>query len=141
LELMSELSGPQMQDRQISRFAALAPAVFTNAVAIGFAALFSVQFFTGLFGTVRALALPGLLVVAVVTLGLLIAAVYWSIQHDNRTALRVCYAAFSIEILALYFRTFGTLLNTSLFFLVAGLIVIALAAAAYRLNARAITHS
>jgi uncharacterized membrane protein len=100
-----------------------------------------VQFFTGLFGYARALALPGLLLVAVITLGLLIAAVAWSLRTDNRAALKVCYAAFSIEILALYFRTFGTLMNTSLFFLVAGLIVIGLSVAAYKLNARALAKT
>ena len=99
------------------------------------------QFLTGLYGTSRTLALPGLLLVAVITLGLLIAAVAWSMRQENRTALRVCYAAFSIEILALYFRTFGTLLNTSLFFLVAGLIVIGLSVAAYKLNARALART
>jgi uncharacterized membrane protein len=136
-----EVNGPHLSDRRISRYTSLAPTLFTNAIAIGFAALVSVQFLTGLFGYARALALPGLLVVAVLTLGLLIAAVAWSMRSENKTALKVCYAAFSIEILALYFRTFGTLLNTSLFFLVAGLIVIGLSVAAYKLNARAVTKT
>ena len=136
-----EINAPRLKDQRIGRYASLAPALFTDAVAIGFAALFSAQFLTGLYGTARALALPGLLLVAVITLGLLIAAVYWSIQHENRTALRLCYAAFSVEILALYFRTFGTLLNTSLFFLAPGLIVIGLSVAAYKLNARALAKT
>jgi uncharacterized membrane protein len=136
-----ERDGQQLQGQQISRLTLLAPTLFTNAVAIGFAALVSVQFLTGLFGYARALALPGLLVVAVITLGLLIAAVAWAIHSENKTALKVCYAACSIEILALYFRTFGTLLNTSLFFLVAGLIVIGLSVVAYKLNARAVTKT
>jgi uncharacterized membrane protein len=136
-----EVNGPNLHDQRQGRFASLLPSLFTNAVAIGFAALFSVQFFTGIFGTSRALALPSLLLVAVITLGLLIAAVAWSMRSDNRTAQKVCYAAFSIEILALYFRTFGTLMNTSLFFLVAGLIVIGLSVAAYKLNARALAKT
>ncbi len=129
------------QGQPISRLTSLAPAAFTNAVAIGFTALFSIQFLTGLFGTSRALALPGLLLVAALTLGQLIAAVAWSMRSENKTALKVCYAAFSIEVLALYFRTFGTLMNTSLFFLVAGLIVIGLSVAAYKLNARALAKT
>jgi uncharacterized membrane protein len=136
-----EVNGPSLSNQRISRYASFAPTLFTNAVAIGFTALVSVQFLTGLFGLARALALPGLLIVAVITLGLLIAAVAWSIRTENKTALQVCYVAFSIEILALYFRTFGTLMTTSLFFLVAGLIVVALAAAAYKLNARAIAKT
>jgi uncharacterized membrane protein len=48
------------------------------------------------------------------------------------------YAGFSIEVLALYFKTVGTLLGSSLFFLSAGVIVILLAAAAYRLHARGV---
>ena len=46
------------------------------------------------------------------------------------------YVGFSFEILAIYSKTIGTLLNTSLFFLVAGLIVAGLAAMAYRLHAQ-----
>jgi uncharacterized membrane protein len=136
-----EVNGPGLSNQRIAGYAPLAPRLFTNAIAIGFVALVSVQFFTGLFGTSRALALPGLLFVAVMTLGLLIAAVIWSLRTDNKVALKVCYAAFSIEILALYFRTFGTLMNTSLFFLFAGLIVIGLSVAAYKLNARALANT
>ena len=46
------------------------------------------------------------------------------------------YGGFSLEVLALYFKTVGTLLGSSLFFFAAGFIVIALAAVAYRLHAR-----
>ena len=37
-------------------------------------------------------------------------------QTRNRQALRISYAAFSAEILTLYFKTLGTLIDTSLFF-------------------------
>ena len=50
---------------------------------------------------------------------LLLAAMYWALATDNRGALWLAYAAFALEIFALYWRTLGTLLNTSLFFLVA----------------------
>lgn len=134
-----EVNGARHANPLVARYVSLAPTVFMDAVALGFLALLSVQFLGGgLFGQSRGLALPGLLLTAILTLGLLIAAVGWSIRTDNKAALRVCYAAFSIEILALYFRTFGTLLNTSLFFLVAGLLVMGLAAAAHKLNARAV---
>jgi uncharacterized membrane protein len=77
---------------------------------------------------------------AVIALGLLIAAIFWGLKSGNRGALWIGYAGFSFEILAVYIQTIGTLLNTSLFFLVAGLIVSALAAVAYRLHTRGEPH-
>jgi uncharacterized membrane protein len=59
---------------------------------------------------------------------------YWALRTDNRGALWVGYIAFAVEIFCLYVRMLGTLLNTSLFFLVAALIVSGLAWAAYRLH-------
>jgi uncharacterized membrane protein len=60
----------------------------------------------------------------------------WSLSADNRGALWLAYSAFALEIFTLYLRTFGTLLNTSLFFLVAAVIVSGLAWAAYKLHQR-----
>lgn len=74
------------------------------------------------------------ILLAVLALGLLIAAIFWGLKSGNRGALWLGYVGFSIEILAIYGKTIGTLLNTSLFFLVAGLIVSGLAAVAYRLH-------
>jgi uncharacterized membrane protein len=71
---------------------------------------------------------------AVLALALCIAAIFWGLRAHNRGALWLGYAGFSFEILAIYAKTIGTLLNTSLFFLVAALIVSALAAMAYRLH-------
>ena len=73
---------------------------------------------------------------AVLALALLVAAIYWGLKSANRGALWIGYTGFSVEILAVYGKTMGTLLNTSLFFLVAGLIVSGLAAVAYRLHRR-----
>lgn len=74
------------------------------------------------------------ILLAVLALALLIAAIFWGLKSGNRGALWLGYVGFSIEILAIYGKTIGTLLNTSLFFLVAGLIVSGLAAVAYRLH-------
>ena len=60
----------------------------------------------------------------------------WALHSDNRPALWLAYAAFALEIFTLYLKTFGTLLNTSLFFLVAAVIVSLLAWAAYKLHQR-----
>jgi uncharacterized membrane protein len=60
----------------------------------------------------------------------------WALRTDNRAALWLAYAGFAQEIFTLYLRTFGTLLNTSLFFLIAAVIVSLLAWVAYRLHQR-----
>lgn len=67
-------------------------------------------------------------------LAAILAALAWSWRTDNKAALWAAYVAFSIEVLALYFRKIGSLLGTSTFFLVAGLFVAALAALAVRLH-------
>ena len=77
---------------------------------------------------------------AVLALALSLAAVVWGLRSGNRGPLWLGYVGFSIEILAIYSKTLGSLLNTSLFFLVAGLIVAALAALAYRLHAEGETR-
>jgi len=75
-----------------------------------------------------------LIVLAAITLAMLVALVAWGWRSGQRALVWLGYAGFSIEILFLYFRTLGTLLNTSLFFLVASLIVTCLAALALRLH-------
>jgi uncharacterized membrane protein len=77
------------------------------------------------------------ILLAVLAMALLIASIFWGLQSGNSGALWLGYIGFSVEILAIYGKTLGTLLNTSLFFLVAGLIVSALAALAYRIHSRA----
>ncbi len=71
---------------------------------------------------------------AAVALALLVGAITfgWFIGHLG--VLWVAYVGFSLELLLLYFRTLGTLLNTSLFFAVAGILVLGLALIAYRLG-------
>lgn len=76
------------------------------------------------------------ILLAVLAIALSIAAISWGLHTDNRAALWFGYVAFSIEILSIYSKTIGTLLDTSLFFLVAGVIVAGLAALAYRIHAR-----
>lgn len=71
---------------------------------------------------------------------LTLAAALWAIGFGNRVASRTAanlgLTAFAIEILYLYFVTFGTLLDTALFFLVGGVLLIGLAAALVRLQRR-----
>ena len=64
----------------------------------------------------------------------IVAMLAWAWRTENRAALWIAYAAFTIEIFALYLKKIGTLLGTSAFFLITGLLVAALAFAAYRLH-------
>ncbi|WP_436637016.1 DUF2157 domain-containing protein [Microbaculum sp. FT89] len=76
-----------------------------------------------------------------VLLGILvIAASVWAAaygtRHHSRSAATFGLLAFAGEVLYLYFVTFGTLLDTALFFLVGGLLLIGLAAILVRLQRR-----
>jgi uncharacterized membrane protein len=110
-------------------FGAVASPALGYAIGVLFAALFALQFFENI-TTLQ------VVVYAAVTLAVLLAAIWYGLTYDHRGALWLGYIGFSIEILALYWRTVGTILDTSLFFLIAGLIVAALAAVAWRLAHR-----
>jgi uncharacterized membrane protein len=107
----------------------IAAPAFAYAVAVAFEGLFVLQFF-------ESPTLSYLVFLAVVTLALLVAVIAYAIAQGNRGALWIAYIAFSIEVLALYGVTVGSILGTSLFFLVAAVIVGALAYAALRLARR-----
>ena len=68
------------------------------------------------------------------TIGLILSvAAIWSGIHTGRPAVvRLGYVVFSFEVLTIYFKTIGTLLGSAGFFLVAGLIMVGLAALALR---------
>jgi uncharacterized membrane protein len=120
----------------IDRWLRASRAIFAYAVAVAFAGLFTMQFLDdGILTSGGAkLTLGQFSALAGLTLALLVAAMYWALRTDNRGALWVAYIAFAVEIFSVYVRMLGTLLNTSLFFLVAALIVSGLAWAAYRLH-------
>ena len=73
-------------------------------------------------------------VLAGITLAALVGAMAWAFARHDRKLLWLAYIGFAIEIVYIYFKTIGTLLNTSLFFLSAGLIVLALAVLAIRFH-------
>ncbi|MCB1520881.1 MAG: DUF2157 domain-containing protein [Hyphomicrobiaceae bacterium] len=105
----------------------IAASVLGYAIATAFAGLFALQFLektqTGV--------LVGL---AALTLLALVAAIIFGLVGGRRGIVWLGYVGFSVEILAVYFKTVGTLLGSSVFFLIAGLIVIALAGLAWRLH-------
>ncbi len=122
----------------IDRWTGAAQAIFAYAIAVAFAGLFIMQFIEGfsLFGAVDRLSTGQFGALAALTVALLIGAMFWALASGNRGALWLGYVAFAVEIFAIYVRMLGTLLNTSLFFMIAALIVSALAWVAYRLHDR-----
>jgi uncharacterized membrane protein len=111
------------------RVGAIAPTATGYGLVLGLVALFSLQFAPR--SSIITMVGYGMLILA-----LIVAAIGWAMRTDNRVVLLIAYGAFSVEILTLYFRTLGTLMNTSLFFAIAGVLVIALASAAFRLMKR-----
>jgi len=112
-----------------ARWSAWASPAVAYGMTITFAGLFALQF-------VEKASLGALIVLAVVTLALVLSGIGIGLRTSSAAMLWLGYAGFSIEVLGLYFKTVGTLLGSSLFFLSAGAIVILLAAVAYRLHAR-----
>ncbi len=108
---------------------AIAPPVLTYAAVVAFAGLFALQFF-------ERPERDTLMMLAGLTLALLLAAIWYALHRRNRGLLWFAYIAFSIETFAIYYNLAGTMLSTSLFFLVAGLIVAALAFMAWQLHER-----
>lgn len=107
----------------------LLPVGVGYGLAIAFAGLFAQQF-------IEDPKLTDLVMLAILTLVLVVGAIMWGSRERYQGVLWLSYVGFSIEILALYFKTLGTLLGSSLFFLLAGLLVIALAVFAHRLHTR-----
>jgi uncharacterized membrane protein len=125
----------------IDRWVRASEALFAYAIAVAFAGLFTIQFIDdALIAVGTRLTVGEFSALAGLTLVLLVAAMYWALRSDNRGALWVAYIAFATEIVALYIRMLGTLMNTSLFFLSAAVVVTGLAWIAYRLHHRQ-THA
>jgi hypothetical protein len=129
--------------KPIDRVLAASRPAAAYGVAVAFAALFSIQFLDGTFYTDGGLADPWLAangmplwMLGAGALVLLVGGLVAAAMTDNRGLMWVAYAGISIELLGIYFKTFGTLLDTSLFFLIAGVLVIALAIVAYKLLRR-----
>ncbi|HET6389114.1 DUF2157 domain-containing protein [Hyphomicrobium sp.] len=99
---------------------------FAYALAVALAGLFALQFF-------ETPPLGKLIALAAVALILILAGIAYALSTGNRGALWIGYIGFSAEILTLYGVTIGTILGTSLFFLIAAMIVSLLAYVALRL--------
>jgi uncharacterized membrane protein len=124
----------------IDRRIAVSAALFAYAVIVTFAGLYLLQFVDEslFYRAPDAPWTPRLVLLAVLTLVFLLAAMLWALMRGNRGALWLAYGGFALEVVSLYVKTFGTLLDTSLFFLITALVVSGLAWAAYQLHRRAL---
>ncbi|MEQ8825346.1 MAG: DUF2157 domain-containing protein [Filomicrobium sp.] len=95
-----------------------------------FAAMLAEQFFT------YKIPFETLAVLALITFAVSVAAMWWGIRTNDKTLTRTAYAAFAIEVVGIYLKTIGSLMGTSMFFVSAGLGVIALATGAFWVNRR-----
>jgi uncharacterized membrane protein len=111
----------------IDRWRPISNAILIYGFIIAYAGAFALQFIADHTGNHT-------LLLGVLTLAAILGALAWAWHTDNRGALWVSYGVFSLEIFALYIKKIGTLLGTSVFFLMTGLMVAALAAVAYRLH-------
>lgn len=121
--------GERLQPASPARLSALWHALVEHGAPTAFAGLLALQF-------VKNPDLETFIILAGVSLTLLIGLIAWGLNSHNRAALWLGYIGFSIEILSVYAKTAGTLLNTSLLFLVAAIIVAGLAFMAWRLHER-----
>jgi uncharacterized membrane protein len=119
---------------RIDRWRQISGTMLAHGMTLAYIALFMIQFATRSWfgGDTPA---PSLWIWGSLTLALLIGAMAaaWRIGHQR--ALWMAYLFFSIEIFALYIAKIGSLLGTSAFFFIMGLLVIALATIAYRMRA------
>jgi len=119
------LAIPQIEQR----FADWSIPAIAYGMTIAFAGLFALQF-------IEEAPLSTFILLAIAALVLVLGGIALGLKEGSQALLWLGYMGFSIEVLGLYFKTIGTLLGSSLFFLSAGAIVILLAYVAYRLHAR-----
>ena len=118
---------------QIDRWRDISGTMLTHGILLAYVGLFTFQFSgNNLFWGARGP--DNLWLTGGVTLALLCAAMAASWRAQNPRILRLTYALFAFEIFAIYLAKVGTLLGTSAFFFVAGLLLMSLAVMAYRLG-------
>ena len=117
----------------IDRWRQISSTMLAHGMVLAFAGLFLIQFVSrSWFGRHEPV---NLWAWGSFTLALLIGAMAAGWRTGNQRVLWLAYTGFSIEIFALYIAKIGSLLGTSAFFFVMGLLVIALATIAYRMRA------
>jgi uncharacterized membrane protein len=81
-----------------------------------------------------------LFAVAAGVIALALWAIQFGWQRGNKLVTALGYITFGVELLYIYFRTFGTLLDTALFYLIAGVLLVAMGFAFARLERRSSGH-
>jgi uncharacterized membrane protein len=119
------VAGPTIEER----LSGWAISIIAYGMAIAFAGLFALQF-------IENQPLDAFILLAILSLALVLGGIALGLTMGSPALLWLGYAGFSIEVLGIYFKTVGTLLGSSLFFLSAGVLVIILSVVAYRLHAR-----
>ncbi len=111
------------------RLSGWSTSIIAYGMSIAYAGLFALQF-------IKDPQLDSLILLAILSLALVLGGIALGLKLGSPALLWLSYAGFSIEVLGIYFKTVGTLLGSSLFFLSAGVLVIVLSVLAYRLHAR-----
>lgn len=96
---------------------------------VAVAALLALQFFEDA-------QLGRLLILAAITLATAIGAIAWGLRTNDIILSRAGYAAFAAEVVGLFIKTVGSLMGSSLFFVVTGAGVIGLAVLAFWVDRR-----
>jgi uncharacterized membrane protein len=115
----------------IDRWRQISGAMLAYGFFIAFVGSLGLQFVADREGTLT-------LLLGALTLLAIVGVLAWAWRTDNRSGLWLAYAAFSIEIFSLYVKKIGTLLGTSAFFIVTGLLLAGLAWTAFRLHGKSI---
>ncbi len=113
----------------VPRFSEAGRIMLLLGFAVAVAALLALQF-------VENANLVALLVLAAITIGIAIGAIAWGLRMNDLALSRAGYGAFAIEVVGLFIKTVGSLIGSSLFFVVTGAGVIGLAVLAFWINKR-----
>ncbi len=115
--------------RTLPEWRGLAGLVLPYALVTAFAGLCAMQF-------IENPRLDAFIMLAALALVLTLTAIWLGLSSADRGLLWLGYLGFSFEALAVYSKTVGTLLGSSVFFLTSGILLAVLAYLAYRLHAR-----
>ena len=112
-----------------SRLQQIRPILFAYALAVALLGFFIIQFHWEI-------PIIPMVITAALTLIVLAGAVVYGMRISSRLVTSLTYIGLIFEILSLYFKTIGSLINTSLFFLLTGLLITAFAIMSVRYRGR-----
>jgi uncharacterized membrane protein len=119
----------------IDRWRRISGTMLVHGMTLAYFGLFMIQFTSGNWFS-GSKTTPNLWLWGGGTLALLVAAMVAGWRTHNSRVLWLAYTFFAIEIFSLYVAKIGSLLGTSAFFFVTGILVVALSVAAYRMRSQ-----